>query len=101
MESNVTNISDLGPEQRAAAEKLLGRSLAKFQKVAIKAFEGGNDIIVRFFSSAREKNELPHQDQDGGWAVPACFQVLTDLSDVEQADYEATLSQPVTLSRVL
>ncbi|MDZ4658310.1 MAG: hypothetical protein SH868_12095 [Bythopirellula sp.] len=100
METNASNISDLGPEQRAAAEKLLGRSLANFQKIAIKALEGGNDIIVRFFGSAREKNELPNQDQYSGWAVPACFQVLTDLSDVEQADYEAVLSQPVTLSRV-
>jgi hypothetical protein len=90
-----THISDLGPEQREAAEKLLGRSLASFQKVAIKVLEGGGDIVVRFFCGKQEKKPEPPA---GSWDIPTCFNVLTDFSDEERADYDATLSLPVKLS---
>lgn len=101
MQSNVSNISDLRPEQRAAAEKLLGRSLVNFQKVAMKIIEGNNDIVVRFFGNPDEKHDLPDQSYSDSWEVPSCFKVLTDMSDEELADYDAVLSQPVTLSRNL
>jgi len=98
METRSQNISDLRPEQRKAAEKLLGRSLASFQKVAVKVLESGNDIIVRFFGAKQQKE--PEQ-LTGRWDVPACFNVLADLSDEERVDYDATLSEPVKLSRSL
>lgn len=90
-----SHISDLQPKQREAAERLLGRSLVNFQKVAVKVLEGWNDIVVRFFGGKQEKQPEPPA---GNWDIPACFNVLTDLSDEERADYDATLSLPVKLS---
>ena len=98
METSSNNIRDLQPEQREAAEKLLGRSLANFQKVVVKVFEDENDIVVRFFGG--KQRETPEQPQ-GNWSVPACFNVLTDLTDEERTDYDAVVSEPVKLSRPL
>lgn len=98
METTPNNVNDLGPEQREAAEKLLGRSLVNFQKVAIKVLEGGNDIVVHLFS---EKESQQPEPSKSGWDIPACFHVLTDLADDERAEYDATLSMPVKLSRNL
>lgn len=98
METSSSNISDLRPEQREAAERLLGRSLASFQKVVVKVLEDGNDIVVRFFGGKQHKT--PEQPQ-GNWDVPACFNVLTNLTDEERADYDAAVSEPVKLSRPL
>ena len=96
METTSRNISDLEPDEREAAEKLLGRSLTDFQKVAIRVREDGNDIVVRFFGGKQNGAADPTA---GKWDVPACFNVLADLSDDERADYDAVVSQPVTLSR--
>lgn len=96
METTSGNMNDLLPEQREAAEKLLGRSLVNFQKVAIKVAEGGNDIVVRFFGEKESKKQEPPRS---GWDIPDCFNVLTDLPGDERADYDATLSMPVKLSR--
>ena len=98
METSSNNISDLRPEQREAAEKLLGRSLVNFQKVVVKVLEDGNDIVVRFFGC---KQPPASEQSPGSWDVPACFNVLTDLTDEECADYDAVVSEPVTLSRPL
>jgi hypothetical protein len=98
METSSNNIRDLQPEQREAAEKLLGRSLVNFQKVVVKVFEDGNDIVVRFFGG--KQRETPEQPQ-GNWDVPACFNVLTDLTDEECTDYDAVVSESVKLSRPL
>lgn len=98
METTSHNVNDLRPEQREAAERFLGRSLVNFQKVAINVLEGGNDIVVRFFGGKESKKPEPPR---GGWDVPDCFNVLTDLADDERADYDATLSMPVKLSRNL
>lgn len=92
---DVKRISDLKPEQREAAEKLLGRSLVNFQKVAIKVLEGGNKIVLSFFGNKQERQPKPPA---GNWDIPSCFSVLTDLTDEERAAYGATLSLPVNLS---
>ena len=96
METSTHNISELKPEQREAAEKLLGRSLANFQNAAIRVIEGGNEIVIRFFGGQKS---LPNGKKSGGWDIPACFQVLDDLNDQQQAEYNAAISQPVRLSR--
>lgn len=96
METAFNNLTELGPEQRAAAEKFLGRSLANFQNVAIKVFTEGNDIVVRFFGGKEPQQQTP---SPYGWKIPSCFQVLSDLTDEERTDYDAVVSQPVTLSR--
>lgn len=96
METVLYNISDLQPEQREAAEKLLGRSLVDFEKVAVRVLEGGSHIVIRFFGGQqRETNVGPA----GKWHVPSCFDVLTDLGDKERAEFDAVVSQPVRLSR--
>lgn len=99
METNSHNISDLRPEQREAAEKLLGRSLVNFQKVVVKVLEDGNDIVVRFFGGKKNGADETQGPSKGNWDVPACFNVLTDLTDEERADYDAVVSESVTLSR--
>ena len=91
-----SNISDLKPEQRDAAERFLGRSLANFQKVAIRVLDGGNAIVIRFFASEQYGTA---NSNAGKWNIPACFNVLTDLSDEELAEYDAVVSEPVKLSR--
>jgi hypothetical protein len=96
METAFNNVTELGPEQRAAAEKFLGRSLANFQNVAIKVLAEGNDIVVRFFGGNEPKQQMPAAD---GWKIPSCFQVLSDLTDEERSDYDSAMSRPVKLSR--
>jgi hypothetical protein len=98
METAFNNITELGPEQRAAAEKFLGRSLANFQNVAIKVLAEGNDIVVRFFGGKEPKKEAPSPN---GWKIPSCFQILSDLTDEERSDFDSVISRPVKLSRSL
>ena len=98
VETTSQNISDLAPEQRQAAEKLLGRPLVNFQKVVVRVVEGGDDIVIRFLGKkSRESNETP----EGNWKIPSCFNVLTDLSDEERKDFDTVVAEPVKLSRHL
>ena len=96
MEPITSNISDLKPEQRDAAERFLGQSLANFQKVAIRVVDGGNAIVIRFFGG---KQNGTANSNTGKWDIPACFNVLTDLSDEERAEYDTVVSEAVKLSR--
>ena len=96
METTSCNISDLSPDERQAAEKLLGRSLVDFEKVVVRVGESGNDVVIRF--SGGPRNGTP-QPPVGKWDIPACFNVLTDLTDAERNEYEAVVSEPVHLSR--
>ncbi len=95
METISRNISDLQPAERQAAETLLGRSLAGFQKVVVRVMDGGTDVVVRFFGGERGRGG---PSAPGTWAVPASFSVLTDLSDAERADYDAAMSTSLKLS---
>ena len=96
METTSRNISDLEPEEREAAEKLLGRPLVNFQKMAVRVLASGNDVVIRFFGC---KQAETIDEAAGKWDVPACFNILTDLSDEERAEFDAIVSMPVTLSR--
>jgi len=96
METSSRNISELSPDQREAAEKLIGRSLVNFQKVVVRVMEEGNDVVVRFSGGPQDK---PSQQPAGNWDIPACFNVLTDLSDAERNEFNAVVSEPVHLSR--
>ena len=96
MESTSRNISDLSPDQRQAAEKLLGRSLVNFEKVVIRVLDEGNDIVIRFSGGPQNGVSSPAA---GKWDIPACFNVLSDLSDAERREYDAVVSEPVKLSR--
>ena len=96
MESISRDVNDLRPEERQAAEKLLGRSLVDFQKVVVRVLGGGRDVVVRFIGG---KETEPAAPPTGKWAVPACFNVLADLSQAERAELDAALAEPVKLSR--
>ena len=96
METISRDISDLAPEQRQAAEQLLGRSLVDFQKIVVRVLDGGHDIVVRFMGGEGNGVAAPPA---GKWAVPACFNVLADLSDQQRAEFDAVVSEPVRLSR--
>jgi hypothetical protein len=96
METTSRNISELSPDQRQAAEKLLGRSLLNFEKVIVRVLEEGSDIVIRFSGRPRD---AASSLAAGKWDIPACFNVLTDLSDAERREFDAVVSQPVTLSR--
>ena len=96
METTSRNISDLEPEEREAAEKLLGRPLVNFRKMAVRVLEDGNDIVIRFFGG---KQAEVIDEAAGKWDVPACFNILTDLSDEERDKFDAIVSAPVKLSR--
>lgn len=98
MDNSVNNITELNPEQRAAAEKLLGLSLADYHNVAIKVMAKDSDIEVRFIGHKEQQQLSTTQD---GWNIPACFRILSDLDDKEQAEYESALSLPVKLSSTL
>jgi hypothetical protein len=89
-------ISDLQPEQREAAERLLGQSLAEYQKVAIHIPTDGMRISVSFF---KEQNGHDNQQSARGWQIPSCFDVLSDLDKEELANYDVVVSIPTTLSR--
>ena len=95
METTSRNISDLEPEEREAAEKLLGRSVVNFQKIAVRVLEGGNDMVIRFFGGRQSEDK---DEAAGNWDIPACFNVLTDLSDEERAEFDAVVSEPVKFS---
>ena len=95
MKTTSRNISDLEPEEREVAEKLLGRPLVNFQKMAVRVLEGGNDIVIRFFGG---KQAEVIDEAAGKWDVPACFNFLTDLSDEERAEFDAVVSVPVKRS---
>ena len=97
METISRNISELSPDQRQAAEKLLGRSLVNFERVMVRVLEEGSDIVIRFSGGPREATSQP---ASGKWDVPACFNVLTDLSEAERQDFDAVVSEPLRLSRV-
>lgn len=96
METISRDISDLAPDERQAAEKLLGRSLVDFQKIVVRVLDGGHDIVVRFLGGEGNGAASPPA---GKWAVPAGFNVLADLTDREQAEFDAVVSEPVKLSR--
>jgi len=68
METTSQNISDLAPEQRQAAEKLLGRPLVNFKKVVISVVEGGNDIVIRFLG---KKSSESNEGSEGNWKIPS------------------------------
>lgn len=96
MEASIKNLSALKPEQREAAEKLLGRSLADLQNAVIRIAESGGEIVIRILSSSQLNTQESKSD---GWAIPACFRVLDDLTDEQSSDYDTTTSQPVRLTR--
>lgn len=96
METTSRNIRELSPDQRQAAEKLLGRSLVNFEKVMVRVLEEGSDIVIRFSGGPRDGTSQPVA---GKWDIPACFNVLTDLSDAERQDFDAVVSEPVRLSQ--
>ena len=94
METTSRDIRDLRPDERQAAETLLGRSLVDFQKIVIRELDGGHDVIIRFLG--REGNDAAVPPA-GKWAVPACFNVLTDLSDEQRVEFDAVVSAPAKL----
>ena len=96
METISRDISDLGPDERQAAETLLGRSLVDFQKIVVRVLDGGHDVVIRFLGGETNGTAPPPA---GKWAVPASFNVLADLTDAERADFDAVVSEPVKLSR--
>ena len=96
METTSRDISELRPDERQAAETLLGRSLVDFQKIVVRVLDGGHDIVVRFMGGEGNGAAAP---AGGKWAVPASFSVLADLTDEERAEFDAVVSEPVKLSR--
>lgn len=96
METSSHDINELTPDQREAAEKLIGRSLVNFQTVVVRVLEEGSDVVIRFSGAPQNK---PSQHPAGNWDIPACFNVLTDLSDAERKEFDAVVSEPVHLSR--
>lgn len=96
METISRNISELSPDQRAAAEKLIGRSLVNFEKVIVRVLEEGSDIVIRISSGPRDGTPHPGASK---WDIPTCFNVLTGLSDAERKEFDAVVSEPVRLSR--
>lgn len=96
MEPTSRDIRDLEPHERQADETLLGQSLVDFQEIVIRELDGGHDIVIRFLG--REGNDAAAPPA-GKWAVPACFNVLTDLSDEQRVEFNAVLIKPLKLSR--
>lgn len=96
METSSRNISDLSPDQREAAEKLIGKSIVNFERVVVRILEDGSDIVIRFSTGPRNGTSTP---APGKWNVPSCFNVLTDLSLAERQEFDAVVSEPVHLSR--
>lgn len=95
METTIQDVRALRPEQREAAERLLGRSLADLQNAVIRVVESGGEIVIQIFKNSQRPIQ---ESKTGAWAVPTCFRVLNDLTVDQQADYDATISRPVSLS---
>jgi hypothetical protein len=96
METSSYNSSDLSPDQREAAEKLIGRPLVNFEKMVVRDVEEGSDIVIRFSLGPNGGSPTPGPSK---WNVPNRFNVLTDLSETERKDFDAVVSEPVRLSK--
>ncbi len=49
-------------------------------------------------TTSHDNSDWEKESRAGKWKIPACFEVLTDLSDKEREEFETVISEPITLS---
>jgi hypothetical protein len=95
MEITSSNVGDLSPDERHAAETLLGRPLGNSERVAVRVLNAEKDAVNRSPGAPQNGTAQPAESK---WAIPACFNVLADLTDAERKEFDAIVSTPLNLS---